>query len=119
MGARVATVGGQGFARHQLTRPNGGAVHEFTNAAGQVFAVSWSGPGKPDLRALLGRYFPRLQAAGTGYGRALHALRRPAQVADAEVTIQTEGHLGFFRGVAFLPALAPPGFSPAQLTVTP
>lgn len=121
MKARIASAAMGGYTRHTLTRDNGGAVHEFTNAHGQVFAVTWSGPGKPDLRALLGRYFTTFQASGGrgAGGRRLHAPRRPVQVAQSDLQIQTGGHMGFFHGVAFIPSLAPAGFSTASLPEQP
>jgi hypothetical protein len=118
MGARIATTSMGAYTQHALTRPNGGSVHELTNANGQVFAVTWSGPGKPDLRALLGEHFASLQAA-SGAGRAMHSLRRPPQVDQSDLKILTEGHMGWFRGVAFIPSLAPAGFSPSSLTQEP
>ena len=108
-----------GYTRHILTRPNGGIVHELTNPGGQVFAVTWSGPGKPDLRALLGRYFATFQASNVATGRGLRTLRRPQQVNQPDIQIQTAGHIGWFRGVAFIPSLAPPGFSPGNLAEEP
>ncbi|WP_174286443.1 DUF2844 domain-containing protein [Sphingomonas bacterium] len=120
MGARMASLSMRGYARHDLTRGNGGLVHEFSNASGQVFAVTWSGPGKPDLRTVLGKYFGPYQAsAGGGVGRVRHALRRPAQVDQADLQIQTAGHMGWFHGVAYIPSLAPAGFSTADLPVQP
>ncbi len=115
LGSQVAKVMFGGYARHDLTRANGGTVHEFTNANGQVFAVTWSGPGKPDLRTLLGRYFDAFQAASTRNARAMHMLRRPPQVNQPDLQIQSEGHMGWFRGVAFVPSLAPAGFAVADL----
>lgn len=114
MNARVASVSMGRYTRHELTRANGGSVREFTNASGQVFAVTWSGPGKPDLRTLLGSHFAALQAS-SARGRAAHALRRPPQVSQADLQIQTAGHMGWFHGVAFIPSLAPAGFSTADL----
>ncbi len=114
MNARVAAVSMGRYTRHELTRANGGSVREFTNAGGQVFAVTWSGPGKPDLRSLLGRHFAALQAS-SARGRAAHALRRPPQVSQGDLQIQTAGHMGWFHGVAFIPSLAPAGFAPADL----
>jgi hypothetical protein len=112
MSARTVSTDMGPYALHTLTRPNGGMVHELTNESGQVFAVTWSGPGKPDLRALLGRYFDTFQAANVARGRGLRSpLRQPAQVNQPDLQIQTEGHMGWFRGVAFVPSLAPPGFS--------
>jgi hypothetical protein len=94
-------------------------VREFTNAKGQVFAVTWSGPGKPDLRTLLGNYFPSYQTA-TGVGLpGRRMLRKPTQVSQSDLQIQSTGHMGWFHGVAFIPSLAPPGFSPTLLTQEP
>ncbi len=115
MGARVASTPMGRYARHDLTRVNGAMVHELTNADGQVFAVTWSGPGKPDLRSLLGRYFETFQAANATGGRTMRALRRPQQVSQADLQIQTGGHMGWFHGVAFIPSLAPAGFSANDL----
>lgn len=119
MGARMNSVEMGRLTRHTLTRANGGTVHELTNASGQVFAVTWSGPGKPDLRALLGRYFATFQAASAASGRAMRYLRRPPQVNQPDIQIQTAGHMGWFRGVAFVPSLAPAGFSPGDLAQDP
>ena len=114
MGATSSSASLGSYMRHDLVRPNSATVHEFTNDSGQVFAVTWQGPGKPDLRLLLGASFPALQAS-TGAGRALHSLRRPPQVNAPDLQIQTGGHLGWFHGVAFIPSLAPAGFAPTDL----
>lgn len=115
MGARLTAVAMGRYTRHELTRPNGGSVREFTNPAGAVFAVSWSGPGKPDLRTLLGRYFTTFQANSIATARMMHSLRHPPQVARPDLQIVTGGHMGWFHGVAYIPSLAPAGFSPADL----
>ena len=115
MSARMTAVPMGHYTRHELTRPNGGMVHEFTNPAGAVFAVTWSGPGKPDLRTLLGRYFATFQANSVATARAMHSLRRPPQVSQPDLQILTGGHMGWFHGVAYVPSLAPAGFSPTEL----
>ena len=119
MAKRMASVAMGTYTRHDLTRANGGMVREFTNAEGQVFAITWSGPGKPDLRTLLGRYFPTLQEAGPATGREMHSLRRPPQVAQPDLQIQTGGHMGWFHGVAFIPSLAPASFPTSDLLQEP
>ena len=119
IGARMTSQPFGRYTRHELTRSNGGIVRELTNPQGQVFAVTWSGPGKPDLRAILGRFFTTFQASGSAPGRTAHALRRPAQVSQPDLRIQTEGHLGWFRGVALIPSLAPAGFSTDDLAGEP
>jgi Protein of unknown function (DUF2844) len=119
MGARLNSVAMGRYTRHELTRSNGGTVREFTNADGTVFAVTWSGPGKPDLRALLGRYFSTFQENSVATARSVHSLRHPAQIAQPDLQIQVEGHMGWFRGVAFVPSLAPVGFSVSDLAEQP
>lgn len=107
------------YMRHDLKRSNGGSVREFSNADGTVFAVTWSGPGKPDLKTLLGPYFSTFQANSVATARQMHSLRRPPQVAQRDLQIQAGGHMGWFRGVAFIPSLAPAGFSVGDLAVQP
>lgn len=115
MGAQIRSLSAGRYGRHELTRANGGMVREFTNTKGEVFAVTWAGPGKPDLRTLLGRYFARLQNGRLSGGRAMHSLRRPPQVSETDLQVQTGGHMGWFNGVAFVPSLAPAGFSAGDL----
>ncbi|MEO8374793.1 MAG: DUF2844 domain-containing protein [Sphingomonas bacterium] len=123
IGTRIATVAKGSYSRHDITRANGGVVREFANAKGQVFAITWSGPGKPDLRTLLGRHFAALQASGQAsggaIGRTMHSLRRPLQVSQPDLQIQTSGHMGWFSGVAFIPSLAPSGYSTSDLAQEP
>ena len=102
--------------RHELALPNGAAVHEFTNPQGQVFAIRWAGPGKPDLRSLLGSHFASLQAASASQsGRFGHLTRRPLLVDSPDLKIESGGHMGYFWGLAWLPALMPPGVAPSDL----
>lgn len=102
--------------RHEMALPNGAMVHEYTNAQGQVFAVRWAGPGKPDLRGLLGSHFGALQAANARqlprFGRHL---RRALAVDSPDLKIRNEGHMGFFWGLAWLPSVMPAGVDPSDL----
>ena len=102
--------------RHELALPNGGAVHEYTNPQGQVFAIRWSGPGKPDLRSLLGRHFDTFQAANVSQSSRFGRFsRRPLEVERADLQIRSGGHMGYFWGLAWLPALMPAGVRPGDL----
>jgi hypothetical protein len=111
LGAHAASTSFGGYVRHDMTRQNGGSVREYTNAEGQVFAVTWAGPGRPDLRTLLGPHFSTFQAAHTSPGRMMHALRQPLQASEPDLQIESGGHMGWFRGGVFIPSLAPAGVS--------
>ena len=60
----------QQYEIQEITNDSGMRVREFLNRDGVVFAVSWSGPVVPDLRALLGASFD-------SYVEQLSALRTP------------------------------------------
>lgn len=111
--ARLKSIPAGTHTVHDMTLPNGGTVKEFTNANGRVYAVTWSGPGKPDLRSLLGGYFDRLQAGNARINP--RARRQPMQLVRSDVIIQTGGHMGYFWGVAYIPALAPADFAVTDL----
>jgi hypothetical protein len=49
--------------RHELQLPSGIVVHQYVSSTGAVYAVAWSGPRMPDLRELLGAYFPKMAQA--------------------------------------------------------
>ena len=98
---------------HVLTLANGGTVHELANAQGQVYAVSWRGPGKPDLRTLLGNHFADYQNAAAQ--RPRRWMRMPVRVRSTQLVIETGGHPGAFWGVAYLPRNLPAGFSASEL----
>jgi hypothetical protein len=111
--ARVASASAATHTVHTLTLPNGGTVREFTRPDGTVFAVTWRGRGRPDLRQLLGPWFDTMQAdnaARTGPPR-----RRPLTVSRSNFVVQSSGHSGAFSGMALLPGLAPAGFSAKDL----
>jgi hypothetical protein len=100
-----------GYAAYVLTLPNHGVVQEFLNAQGQVFAISWRAPGRPDLRQLLGARFDALQsdnAPRTGHKRRR---RSPLAVDRTDFVLRSGGRPGAFRGFAYLSVLVPAGFS--------
>ena len=119
MAAQMSSTPMVAYTRHELTRPNGGQVLEYTDAKGQVFAVAWSGPGKPDLRALLGDSFARYQAASAARGASMRTLRRPVAASGGDLQIEAGGHMGWFHGVAVIPSLTPPGVSLQELRPAP
>ena len=102
-------------ARHALAMGEAGEVREYTNAAGQVFAVSWETAGRPDLRQLLGQamfagYQAHAAAPGVRRGRP-----GGANMADGDLVVQSFGHPGAFSGFAYMPSLTPAGFGGGDL----
>lgn len=101
------------YDRHQITTSNG-VVSEYVTRGGQVFAITWQGRIPPNLQQLLGNYFTRIQAAraaqGPRPGRHSHF-----SVVQSDLVFVNTGHMGAFRGIAYLPALVPEGVSVGEL----
>src|ERR1700684_555487 len=76
--ASLRITPGEKFAVHEMTLPTGTVVREYVSPQGQVFAVSWKGPFKPDLRQLMGDYFDRYVQASPNT-RGGHSASRVAQ----------------------------------------
>ena len=113
MAVRMASTTRATHTVSALTLANGGMVREFTNKDGVVFAVSWRGPGRPDLRQLLGGSFDTLQADNVGRGG--RRMRAPLSVHRSDLVVHTGGRPGAFWGLAYLPQQTPSGFSAADL----
>lgn len=90
---------------HERVLDTGTVVREYADATGRVFAVSWRGPLQPDLRALLGEHFARLQAAASAPRRDHRALL----LREAGLVIESTGRMRALAGRAWLPALLPAG----------
>ena len=110
--ASPASVNPAAYTDLQRTLDSGTQVHEFLNAGGTVFAVSWSGPFLPDLKELLGSHFQSLrdhvkqQAGGA---------RSQVRLQQDDLVIFSGGRPGAFEGRAWLPALLPAGFDTAAV----
>ncbi len=105
--ATVASLRGATYTDQKTTLDSGTEVHEYLNAEGIVFAVSWSGPFLPDLKELLGTHFESLldqsrKQAGRGHSHV--------GVRHDDVIIYSGGRMGAFEGKAWAPALLPAGF---------
>jgi len=91
----------------QSTLDSGTIVREYMDAAGKVFAVSWTGPTLPDLRTLLGSKFTALTDAT---GRRTQAGHSQLALNQSDVVIVSNGHMRSFAGHAFIPSAVPAGF---------
>ena len=108
-GARrlAASSGDQVYTVSQSTLDSGTIVREYSDAAGVVFAVGWSGPTLPDLRTLLGDKFLTMTAAAGKRPKAGHS---QLAVEQSDVVIVSNGHMRAFAGHAWIPSALPAGF---------
>lgn len=109
----VQSVAGSPVNPWVISVDNGISVHEYVDASGLVFAVLWSGPAVPDLRILLGTYYPAYAAGLTALvnpGR-----KRAVQVVSANLVVHTGGHMRAYSGLAYLQDRIPSGTSIGNL----
>ena len=92
---------------------SGTVVHEYSDANGTVFAVSWSGPYLPDLKELLGAHFDTMVEHAKKVPPA--ARRSRLVLKRSDLVIVSGGHMGAFAGRAWLPAKLPAGFKPGDI----
>jgi len=102
---------GAQYTVHEMTLPRGTVVREFVNPAGVVFGVAWDGPAMPDLRQLLGDHLPEAASGVQAVRRARGGIG-PVSSSSDTLVIQSGGHMGNFRGRAYLPQALPAGVSP-------
>jgi hypothetical protein len=99
------------FTVHEFTTPTGTVIREFAAASGEVFAVSWRGPFKPDLRALLGDHYARYASAP----RTAGSTRSRLMIDQPDLVVHSGGHMRYYSGLAYLPQQLPAGVSAGQL----
>jgi hypothetical protein len=108
---QAVTSAGVAYSEVTRTLRSQTMVHEFVDAGGTVFAVSWSGPFKADLQQLLGRHFDAVaQHRGQHRGDRSHA-----RMDDGDLVVVSSGHMGAFQGRAWLRSRLPDGFDPQEM----
>ncbi len=110
LNARIASrVDRATYSVHEMTLDSGTAAREFIRPDGTVFAVSWQGPQRPNLKQLFGdSYFSRFQTDNKPNPRI--RMRRALASTHSDFLVRTGGHSGAFWGFAYLPQAAPGGF---------
>ena len=96
------------YSVYEMQSPTGTVIREYVSPAGRVFGVAWQGPFIPDLRLLLGDYFEQYSEAARAQ-RESRVGRRPLQIKEPGLVVQTAGHMRAFWGRAYDPALLPAG----------
>ena len=98
------------YTLHELQATTGTKVREYLGSDGKVFAVSWQGPFRPDLRQLLGTYYQTyLKAAGP------RAARGPINIRLPGLVIHMSGHQRAFYGRVYLADRVPQGLSTDEI----
>lgn len=72
---------------------------------GAVFAASWHGSRMPDLKKLFGSRYQDYES------KHQKGSFRNESVQAGDMIVHTGGHMRAVFGLAFIPALAPPGFT--------
>ncbi|HEY0745545.1 MAG TPA: DUF2844 domain-containing protein [Steroidobacteraceae bacterium] len=96
---------------HEIQLPSGTVLREFVGANGNVFAVTWQGPTKPDLRQALGRYFDVYVAAP----RSKIVDRKHMRIQQGDLVVEGSGHMRALSGRAFLASAIPSGVTLGEL----
>jgi hypothetical protein len=107
MKATRRIVSSQKYRTHEIQIASGTLVREYVSPQGQVFAVTWKGPLKPDLQQILGEHFADYVAAASGK----HSRRGPVLLQQPGLVIQSGGHVRAFSGRAYIPQMIPAGVS--------
>lgn len=108
--ASFSTV--KGYGVHEITTASGVHVREYLTADGKVFAVSWRGPFIPDLKQMLGAYYPRYAAAAAAPHVGGH---RHLRIEQPGLVVESNGRMRAFYGRAWDPALLPENFTAADI----
>jgi len=100
-----------GYRVHEIQLPSGTVMREFVAPNGNVFAVAWQGPTRPDLRQALGHYFDAYASAP----RSKLADRRHVQIQQGDLVVQAGGHMRALSGRAYLLSAIPSGVDLGEL----
>lgn len=96
---------------HELALETGATVREFVGQDNKVFAVSWSGGWRPNLRDVLSTHYDRYIEGTRGRRHA----RGPVRIDLPGMVVFMGGHLRHFFGYAYLTEQVPAGFLPEDV----
>jgi hypothetical protein len=102
------------YTVRSTTLASGTVINEYVSSEGTVFGIAWHGPRVPDLQTLLGSYFPTYQQSMQAQ-RTARGGRGQVNVQDTGLVVTSGGHMGAFRGSAYLPQSLPAGVSASDI----
>ncbi len=112
LNGQLAVSSAGGYEVREITTPAGVHIREYLTAGGTVFALSWPGPVRPDLRQVLGSYYARYAQAAAAPHVGGH---RHLTVEQPGLVVESNGRMRAFYGRAWDPALLPAHFPVADL----
>lgn len=112
--ASATTSSTTAYTMQSLVDVGGTTIHEYLDSSGTVFAIAWKGPFMPNLSQLLGTYFATYTSA-VAANQNSQTVRSPAAVDTGELVVKSGGHMGAFRGMAYLENRLPGGFTVDQI----
>ena len=101
-----------GVRVHEITTAYGTVIREYLTPGDKVFALSWRGPVNPDLRQMLGNYYPQYEQAASAPHPGGH---RHLAIEQPGLVVQVSGRLRAFQGRAWVPGLLPQNFSASDI----
>jgi len=114
MKATLTTTRTDTYTMEEIAHPNGTTIREYVSPAGRVFAITWHGPFIPDMHQLLGTYFQQY-SDGVKAHHAAGPGRRPLNIQQPGLIVQSTGHMRSFSGKAYDPGLLPQGVSASDI----
>ncbi|MEP7310444.1 MAG: DUF2844 domain-containing protein [Acidobacteriota bacterium] len=107
-GAVMRVTSSDTFTVHEMRASTGTTVREYVSSSGKVFGVAWDGPTVPDLRQVLGDYFPAyIEAAQAAQKKRLG--HGPIRIEAPTFIVEQSGHPRAFVGRAYVPQFVPTG----------
>lgn len=94
------------YTIHELALPTGIRLRHFVGGSGKIFAVSWSGGWRPNLRDVMGSHYDDFIAATQGKRVA----RGVARIEVPGMVVVMGGHQRAFFGHVYLTDQVPAGF---------
>lgn len=111
VGGELRTTAAAGFSVQEIEAADGIVVREYVSPKGEVFAVSWSGPARPNLALLLGDYYRAFQDAS----RSPMRHRGPFAMRTDHLVVEMGGQMRARHGRAYLPDRLPAAVSAAAI----
>lgn len=110
MKGSLRTTPSAAYTVHEIKTSTGTAVREYVSPSGKVFGVAWQGAFVPDLQQLLGEYFDQYSQSAKEQV-ASHVGRRPLNIQQPGLVVQSGGHMRAYFGRAYVPQMLPSGVS--------